>query len=116
MDEGLKATTAEAHGTSVVVRARGRVDAKTSPQLLDHCLAARPTGGHLVLNLAEVTFLSSTGVGMLLVLAERTKSEGGSLRIAAPSAAVRGPLELLNLHRFLTLDDSEGEALKALGA
>ena len=115
MDEAFKATTTASRGSSVVVKAAGRLDAKTAPRLLEHCLAAYAPGGHLVLNLADVTFLSSSGVGMLLVLAERTKSEGGSLRIAAPSAAVKGPLELLNLNRFLTLDESEGDALAALG-
>jgi anti-anti-sigma factor len=115
MDD-VKTTTAESRGASVVVRVEGRLDAKTAPRVLEHCLAARTTGGHLVLNLGGVTFLSSSGVGMLLVLAERSKSEGGSLRIAAPSAAVKGPLELLNLHRFLTIDTTEGDALEALGA
>ena len=116
MVDSFNATTTETRGDSVVVRAEGRLDIKTAPRLLEHCLEARPTGAHLVLNLADVTFLSSSGVGMLLVLAERTKSEGGSLRIAAPSAAVKGPLELLNLHRFLTIDESEDQSLRALGA
>ena len=116
MDDGFKVTTGEPHAGSVVVRAEGRLDAKTAPRLLQHCLDARVRGGHLVLNLAHVTFLSSSGVGVLLVLAERTKSEGGSLRIAAPSPSVKGPLELLNLHRFLAIDDSEGDALRALGS
>src|SRR5262245_16095295 len=116
MDEQFKATT-ESHGSSVVVRTGGRLDAKTAPRLLEACLAARTEGSpHLVLNLHDVTFRSSSGVGVLLVLAERTRSEGGSFRIAAPSAAVKGPLELLNLHRFLIIDESEAEALAALGA
>jgi anti-anti-sigma factor len=116
MDEPFKATT-ESRGSSVVVRTEGRLDAKTAPRLLEVCLTARTADApHLVLNLTDVTFLSSSGVGVLLVLAERTRSEGGSLRIAAPSAAVKGPLELLNLHRFLTIDESEAEALAALGA
>ena|SRR5262245_15192762 len=116
MDDAFKATTTGTHGASVVVHVAGRLDAKTAPRLLEHCQGARATAKHLVLNLSDVTFLSSSGVGVLLVLAERAKSEGGSLRIAAPSQAVRAPLELLNLHRFLTIDGSEGEALAALGA
>jgi anti-anti-sigma factor len=115
MDEAFKAAV-ELRGSSVVVRVEGRLDAKTAPRLLAECLAARAAGGHLVLNLAEVTFLSSNGVGMLLVLAERSREGGGSLRIAAPSPAVRAPLELLNLHRFLNIDRSEDESLAALGA
>jgi anti-anti-sigma factor len=116
MDDGFKAVTGEVRGRSVVVRAEGRLDAKTAPRLLKHCLEAHLEGGHLVLNLSGVTFLSSSGVGVLLVLAEHTKSGGGSLRIAAPSAAVKGPLELLNLHRFLTMDDDEDGALRAVGS
>jgi anti-anti-sigma factor len=116
MGEPFKVTTSESQGTSVVVRAEGRLDAKTAPGLLQHCVAARPTGVHLVLNLGGITFLSSSGVGVLLVLAERIKSEGAALRIAAPSGAVKGPLELLNLHRFLTIDESESESLEALEA
>ena len=116
MDEAFKTTTMERRGASVVVRVEGRLDAKTAPRLLADCVAARPAGGHLVLNLADVTFLSSNGVGMLLVLAERSREGGGSLRIAAPSAAVRAPLELLNLDRFLTIDGSESDSLSALEA
>ena len=116
MDDGFKATTAHGRGEAVVVRVEGRLDAKSAPRLLEHCLAARATGGHLVLNLSGVTFLSSSGVGVLLVMAEKAKSDGGSLRLASPSAAVRAPLELLNLHRFLTIDGSEDDAMSALGA
>lgn len=116
MDDVFKATTAQGRGAAVLVRVEGRLDAKTAPRLLEHCMAARHAGGHLVLNLASVSFLSSSGVGVLLVLAEKSKSDGGSLRLASPSAAVRTPLELLNLHRFLTIDGSEDEAMSALGA
>jgi anti-anti-sigma factor len=107
---------APGRGRAAVVRVGGRLDARTSPRLLEHCLAARASGGHLVLNLADVTFLSSSGVGVLLVLTEKVRADGGTLRLASPSPAVKAPLELLNLHRFLAMDDSEDDALGALGA
>ena len=116
MDDVFKATTAKGRGSAVVVRVEGRLDAKSAPRLLEHCLAARHAGGHLVLNLSQVTFLSSSGVGVLLVLAEKVREGGGSLRIASPSAAVRAPLELLNLHRFLAIAGNEDDALSSLGA
>jgi anti-anti-sigma factor len=116
MDDVFKATTANGQGEAALVRVEGRLDAKTAPRLLEHCLAARRAGGHLVLNLSAVSFLSSSGVGVLLVLAEKARSDGGSLRLASPSAAVRAPLELLNLHRFLTIDGTEDESMSALGA
>ena len=116
MDDSFKATTAQGRSGAVIVRVEGRLDAKSAPRLLEHCRAARHAGGHLVLNLGGVTFLSSSGVGVLLVLSENARLDGGSLRIAAPSAAVRAPLELLNLHRFLVIDGGEDEALSSPGA
>jgi stage II sporulation protein AA (anti-sigma F factor antagonist) len=115
MADDFSVHTAESRDRVAVVRVGGRLDARTAPRLLSHCLEARPPGGHLVLNLAEVTFLSSSGVGVLLVLSEKVRADEGSLRLASPSPAVKAPLELLNLHRFLALDESEGDALAALG-
>ena len=116
MSEDFKITLSEHRGTAMVVRVEGRLDARTAPRLIEYHAASRIGSGHLVLTLSDVTFLSSSGVGALLVLAERLKAAGGSLRLVTPSAAVRSPLELLNLHRFLLIDDSEEKALSAVGA
>jgi anti-anti-sigma factor len=116
MDDTFTVTPAGARGKAVVVRVSGRVDAKTSSQLVERCLAPTSPGAHLVLNLAEVTFLSSSGVGALMVLSERLAAQGGSLRLVALSSAASGPLRLLNLDRFLQIDESEDAALGALGS
>jgi anti-anti-sigma factor len=100
---------------ATVVRVRGRVDGRTAPRLLRECLEAHTPGSVLVLNLAAVTFLSSAGVGALMVLTETLGKEGG-VRLAPASGAVRTVLGLLNLDQFLVIDDSEDEALGALGA
>jgi anti-anti-sigma factor len=116
MADEFKVSTVEGGDAATVVRVGGRLDAKTSPRLLDHCLAERRPGGHLILSMSEVSFLSSSGVGVLLVLSEKVRADGGTLRLASPSSAVKAPLELLNLNRFLVIDESEGDALASLGA
>jgi anti-anti-sigma factor len=103
-------------GQTIVVHVQGRIDAKSAPLMVERCLSARGSTPHLVLDLSEVSFLSSSGVGALMVLSEKVKSEAGTLRLASPSPAVRTPLELLNLHRFLSIDGSVDDALKALGS
>jgi anti-sigma B factor antagonist len=102
-------------GNAAVVLVQGRVDAKTAPQMVEQCLAARPARGHLVLDLSGVTFLSSSGVGALMVIAEKVKVDGGTLRIASPSPFVRTPLELLNLNRFLSIDGSVDDSIASIG-
>ena len=56
------------------------------------------------------------GVGALLVLAESSREDGGSLQLAPLSVAVRSALDLLNLGRFLSIHASEAEARAAVGA
>lgn len=102
-------------GSTSVALVQGRVDAKTAPQMVEQCLVVRPACGHLVLDLSGVTFLSSSGVGALMVIAEKVKADGGTLRIASPSPAVRTPLELLNLNRFLSIDGSVDDSISAIG-
>ena len=116
MDESFAVTPGGARGKAVLARVTGRIDAKTSSQLVERCLALCGPGTHLVLNLADVTFLSSSGVGALMVLSERTSGQGGGLRLVALSSAASGPLRLLNLDRFLQIDDSEDQAFAALGS
>ena len=116
MDDTFAVTPAGARGSAVVVRVSGRIDAKTSSQLVEQCLAPCSPGSHLVLNLSAVTFLSSSGVGALMVLSERTTAQSGSLRLVSLSPAASGPLKLLNLDRFLKIDESEDAALGALGS
>jgi anti-sigma B factor antagonist len=116
MSEPFSLTPGDGQGRAVLLRVHGRLDAKTSPELVQRCEEARASGGHLVLNLAGVSFLSSAGVGALLALAEGGREEGGSLRLAPVSAAARSVLEVLNLHHFLTIDASEEAALAALKA
>ncbi|WP_052844926.1 STAS domain-containing protein [Streptomyces sp. NRRL S-31] len=91
-------------GTAVVTVA-GDVDLHTAPTLRAHALAVVERGArHLVLDLARVDFVDSTGLSTLIVLAHATREAGGSLRLAdVPGRLLRmvtmtGVSELLPVH------------------
>jgi anti-anti-sigma factor len=105
----------EPYAGAAVVRVRGRLDARTSPRLVTDCEEVRAACGGLVLNLAEVSFLSSSGVGAILALADRARQDDAAFRIAAPSVPVRAAIGLLNLDRFLAIDADERDSLAAMG-
>ena len=98
-----------------VVRVRGRIDGRTARTLLEKSLLVHQPGRGLILNLAGVTFLSSAGVGVLMVLAERLGANGDRLALGPISTGVRTVLSLLNLDQFLTILDSEDDARRAFG-
>jgi anti-anti-sigma factor len=116
MSEALMFDDVGGNGRTEVIRVRGRLDARTSPLLIERCAAARDAGHDLVLNLHDVTFLSSSGIGSVLALTEEFREHGLSLCLAETSTTVREAIELLNLEEFLTLFDTEAEAMRERAA
>jgi anti-anti-sigma factor len=116
MVEPLEIVVDREPARAVVVRVRGRIDGRTANEVLERSLGACQPGRVLILNLADVTFVSSAGVGVLMVLTETLGRDGGSLRIGPASDAVLTVLGLLNLDRYLVIDASESDALRAAGA
>lgn len=108
--------TEETRGRTVLLRVRGRLDARSAPHLLEVGSRIRMRNLNLVLDLSGVTFMASSGLGSLLSLAEEFRQSESRVRLASPSAAVDSVIHLLNLHQFLTIDASEQEALHALEA
>jgi anti-anti-sigma factor len=104
------------HG-AVVLRLTGRLDARNAQALLRRCREMEDAGTkNVVINLSEVTFVASSGVGTLLALTEEFGDADGSVHLVALSDPVRSVVELLNLTQFLNLGTTEAEALEAIGA
>lgn len=99
---------------SVIIRVRGELDARNAPGLVEACTQVRRDGRSLVVNLAGVSFIASSGIGALLALVEEFRQGPGNLRLVAISPAVRAVVTLLNIDRFLGIDDTEQAALDIL--
>ena len=113
-DKGIEIVEGEAQGRVAVLRVRGRLDAETAPVLLERCAMVQANGEDLVLNMADVTFLGSSGVGAMLVLVEQFQEQAGSVHFVALSEAARMVVELLDLGHYLTIDPTEERALESL--
>jgi len=112
----IEIVESERRGRSVALRVRGRLDAATAPDLLKRCADVQANGQNLVLNLSEVTFLGSSGVGALLVLVEQFQEQGGAVHFAALSTTARDVIDLLDLGQYLPIHATEAEAMAALEA
>jgi anti-sigma B factor antagonist len=100
---------------SVLFRLTGRLDAKNAQALVARCNDVYERGSpRVVLNLAGVSFVASSGIGSLLALTERFREVGGGLRLVEVSDAVRSVVELLNLQEFLQIDATEEAGLNAV--
>jgi anti-anti-sigma factor len=93
--------TESARAGEIVVVASGEIDIATSPDFdreLDGALASQPVV--LVINLAAVEFMDSSGLNSIL-RAARATGEGTRLVLDSPSDACRRVLEATGLDELL---------------
>ncbi|WP_026535516.1 STAS domain-containing protein [Arthrobacter sp. H14] len=61
---------------------------------------------HVVINMAEMDFMDSSGLGALIGCLKIARQAGGDLRIANVQSQVKMVLELTNMNRVLTPYDN----------
>ncbi len=99
--------TTKAYGNCDLVQVSGRIDSNTSPKLDDALKALLDANRYrIVLDLAEVTFVSSSGIWVILETQKACKKHrGGNLVITNVNDEIAYSLELAGLHRFFTYYD-----------
>lgn len=99
-------------GTRTALRVHGHLNAATTTELLSLARSVRGRGQNLVLNLAAVSFIASSGVGALLALGEEFREAGLEVCYAQLSTVVDSVIKLLNLDSFLDIAETEEDALR----
>lgn len=97
------------YGGHPVVFVYGEIDVLTAPRLhetLHEVIAESP--GSLLVDLANVTFIDSTGLGALVVAHRHLEERGGRLRLVSVPPAVAQVLEVTGLmNRFEVYPDMD---------
>jgi len=100
------------HDGCTVLTARGTIDYWTVRPLraaVEEAVAA--LAPRVVLDLAKVGFVDSTGLSLLVAADRWTRDRGGWFRIAEPADQLRRLLSTTNLDRRLALHCSVAEAM-----
>src|SRR4051812_6974465 len=97
---------------AAVVRLSGRLDLLSAPELRQVLLRAVSAGRRrLVVDLGDVPFVDSSGLGALIGGLKAARQAGGALRIARPTEQARVILRLTTLDRVLKPYPTVEEAL-----
>ncbi len=101
-----------------VLQLHGRLDADGAQQLREAALTSLKDAGerHLVVDLAGVEFVASTGLATFLLLTEEFADVPGSIVFVNAAPAVMQVITLLNISQFLKLETSEEAAFELIGA
>jgi anti-sigma B factor antagonist len=97
-----------------LVRVSGQVDSATAPELQDRLLEVIEGGTrYMVVNLAEVDFMSSAGLTALLRARIRLRKRipPGDIAISGMSRRLKETFELVGMHYIFQFYDSDAEAV-----
>ena len=66
---------------------------------------------HLILNMAEVRFVDSSGLGLLALVSQNFKLSQGKVSMLKPQSYVREIMSLANIQKLIPVYDNEQDAL-----
>jgi anti-sigma B factor antagonist len=97
-----------------VLRLEGRLDASSAKEIKDRISdLAKNKRVNLVVDMAGINFIDSSGLGSLVASLRSVNKLGGDIRIASLQDQVRAIFELTRLHRIFEIFDDSLTAAKS---
>lgn len=99
-----------------VVDVTGEVDVYTAPALRERLIALVESGRtDLVVDLTQVRFMDSTGLGLLVGVLKRIRGLGGQLQLVIDDERLLKVFRITSLDQVFTIRASRDEAMAARG-
>lgn len=111
---GLARSETLAFGDIEFIRCSGRLDAETVHRFQELWSLPATNHAHLLLDLSEVKFIDSSGVGVLIRSQKQLNESEKKLILIAPSPCVRDALSLMRLTSFFAYAKTRAEARTSL--
>jgi anti-sigma B factor antagonist len=103
----------ERRGDTAIVHLAGGATMEQADRLRDALMQViGRSGACIVLDVQELEFISSLGLGIIVAAHLQTKQRGGSFRVAGAKSKVGEVLALTKLTRLFDLFDSVEDALR----
>lgn len=111
MDGGGLDWHEEKRGAATVLSPVGRIDESTANAFNDRLCEAAAQGGHLILDLGGIAYMSSRGL-RALTLAQRRGSEAGTtIVLARPNDTMREILAISRYDKIFRVTDTVEDAV-----
>lgn len=101
-------------GRHVVLAVRGDVDIATAGELRDELATTITKYDGVVVDLDDVPFLDSTGLGVLVAAYNKAASEGCRVVLARPQRIVKNALRLVQVDAVIDVFDDLAAAKAAI--
>ena len=111
----MEITVEEKNGVSIV-KLKGRLDTGSSVLFEEHLMKLMGAKEQqIVVDFAELSFISSSGLRVLLMAGKKLKSANGNLVLSAIQDHVKDVFDVAGFTMLFSMYPSQEEALKGLG-
>lgn len=101
-------------GEIIIFDINGEIDLYNAPEIKDKIKEEMNKNKvNIIINLDKVSYIDSSGIGVLISSLSNLKKVGGALKLINVYASVRKVFELTKLTSFFDIYDSETDALAA---
>jgi stage II sporulation protein AA (anti-sigma F factor antagonist) len=99
------------------IRLRGELDHHTADELREKATTAIEKNDirHIVLNLEQLSFMDSSGLGVILGRYKQIKQVHGEMVVCAISPAIQRLFDMSGLFKIIKMEPTEEFALQRLG-
>jgi stage II sporulation protein AA (anti-sigma F factor antagonist) len=99
------------------IRLNGELDHHTAEELREQASSAieRKNIRHIILNLEQLSFMDSSGLGVILGRYKQIKQVHGEVVVCAISPAIHRLFDMSGLFKIMRLEPTEEFALERLG-
>jgi anti-sigma B factor antagonist len=98
----------------LVLKLSGYLDGHTFVDLEKALDSAIKAGSHrIVIDLAELTYIASAGVGVFINSQHQVRKHGGSLQLVNPAPTVREVFGILGLEAIFTIHQTVDQGVRA---
>jgi anti-sigma B factor antagonist len=103
-------------GTIGLVTVTGEIDVYTSPRVRSAMLELFEAGcTSLIVDLSNVDYLDSSGLGVLVAGLKRAREHGGEVHIVTSKVRIMRVLEVTGLDKIFSISSTAAEALADTG-
>lgn len=99
--------------TTVVTLPGDHLDASNSKAFKINLQPIVESATHLVIDLHNVQFIDSSGLGSILSCRRQLREKGGDLKLSQVTPQVKVLFDLVNAHRIIEFFDTSSDAINA---
>jgi len=103
-------------GSVQVVELSGELDANTSPVAQQQILPLAKAGSRILLDMSQVSFMSSAGLRLLLSTYRQVATQGGTVALAGLSEDLKDTMSMTGFLSFFAVHDTPEGGVAAMQA